>query len=1309
MNSNSNTFNSTRISKFKNVFTSPNPKQLYNQIQIDNLCTTKLKANGASIAIPSVSGTSIGILPITKTHYDVKDSIRMDKYAPIQLIHGKQIYDFEFGSGTTNIIASTTKSDNLVRIWDIPKTDVGEYDMVKSYLAGHDKRVEIMAFHPTCEQVIATASIDQTIKLWNINRYEEMMTMDSVNAAIPSNMIFRAQGDLIICGMNDATVQLFDPRNHNFPIKVWPTEHAPNKGMKVCQVNMTPYILTSGFDKHQRELRLFDLRNLSFLEKYTVPETGVGILQPTCDAQLPVVYATSKGEGIRVFELDDGHLKFISILKLEKQYNTGTKTVLMIRNDKTIDMNSIYVPRRAEDNYFNHDQAYPPLTISPIQNSEEWFTDDFNPIVAIEEEKPLSVHGSTKKNVSREPSKSKPMKRGYIELEKVYWTSSEWIKCWVVLSSKRFYMGTNSDQFCLTPLSTLETLINIRGCNVNQLIFEFNIGKTLYRWKTNSKEDRDEWVTELQSHQKKQVSSNLLLPDLPKPTVDESSVLLGIMDTIVNVDENAGKWVKNLVVLNSNNTIDIYPPDMNKFMQKMLPIHMLDLSLALMVRKSQGSDTSFTIQCATRAAHFKMKDSSDINDWLNQINSSLPETHKLIFEGPVNVRAPFFNINEKKLNSCWITLIDETFTYFHNQFSVQALGSFNVDDITMYDEMLPDIVKTNADSISIGLMAKNWSLEHQFSNIQSQQSFATILDDYRLSNSDFFVKFCDMNGETLLPMIESAKTMKILHVDGITILDEQKLLSGVQMLLIKIEKEPISGRWVVYSVDCHVDSLNSIATFILDNGNLIYHWTGADATLFCRAEGLNLGASIRKHRGCRPVLKICEDEDKNELRKRLGSDTYVIRKLEDGILPLAIYTPTDAPIMKMKRLIRSTYLGIEPSKKLLKDLCLIHFRNEVFIWFGIGSVSHPRKWLIYFAAQCLIEKLKKQFSHVMYSEEFEGRETALFKSKFIDFPSDLPISMKIDATPGNIAKAADQKPIDIDAMLLIPELTIPNTSFQTVSLNMYVIKGFEKAPIQKEKYGSFSTLESYVIVHTYLPPQSSVEKRTIFFWQGLMATIVNKGTSALISVDVSQESNSQSNQIRIVEGKEPVEFFRALNAKTLLITSPELAQNDVRIFDIRQYIGELCRAIEISPKDTQMHQSHSLLFVFPNQMYAWHGSNSTKYEVESVQHIINILGVKDVRVKKLDGAEWDSELLKYLSGKNIAKPVSAVKRETARLYRFSSVSGVMEVLEIMPFSQEDLISNSVCSLVTSDTVYVWFGYHSSTSDQKTALTIMKVR
>jgi 6-phosphogluconolactonase (cycloisomerase 2 family) len=65
-----------------------------------------------------------------------------------------------------------------------------------------------------------------------------------------------------------------------------------------------------------------------------------------------------------------------------------------------------------------------------------------------------------------------------------------------------------------------------------------------------------------------------------------------------------------------------------------------------------------------------------------------------------------------------------------------------------------------------------------------------------------------------------------------------------------------------------------------------------------------------------------------------------------------------------------------------------------------------------------------------------------------------------------------------------------------------------------------------------------------------------------MTVEISQSSGLEFRQIRVVEGKEPLEFATLFSGNHVCIVDDDLNENEWRIFDIRKNEGNLVKAIQ---------------------------------------------------------------------------------------------------------------------------------------------------
>ncbi len=92
--------------------------------------------------------------------------------------HQEPIQDIAFSPFLDNVIA-TASNDQLLKVWCIPEfgltESLGEGDELAT-LIGHQKKVMMIRWNPIANFTLASTSIDQTIKLWDVNLEKEVFS-----------------------------------------------------------------------------------------------------------------------------------------------------------------------------------------------------------------------------------------------------------------------------------------------------------------------------------------------------------------------------------------------------------------------------------------------------------------------------------------------------------------------------------------------------------------------------------------------------------------------------------------------------------------------------------------------------------------------------------------------------------------------------------------------------------------------------------------------------------------------------------------------------------------------------------------------------------------------------------------------------------------------------------------------------------------------------------------------------------------------------------------------------------------------------
>ncbi len=102
----------------------------------------------------------------------------------------------------TQILASAS-DDKTIRLWNVQT--LTECDV----LLGHTQQVKTVAFHPQLDNILASGSRDRTIKLWDIQTREAIQTLTSHEQAVNA-LVFSGDGKLLISGGADKKINLWD-------------------------------------------------------------------------------------------------------------------------------------------------------------------------------------------------------------------------------------------------------------------------------------------------------------------------------------------------------------------------------------------------------------------------------------------------------------------------------------------------------------------------------------------------------------------------------------------------------------------------------------------------------------------------------------------------------------------------------------------------------------------------------------------------------------------------------------------------------------------------------------------------------------------------------------------------------------------------------------------------------------------------------------------------------------------------------------------------------------------------------------------
>uniref|UniRef100_A0A673MV40 Supervillin-like n=1 Tax=Sinocyclocheilus rhinocerous TaxID=307959 RepID=A0A673MV40_9TELE len=482
------------------------------------------------------------------------------------------------------------------------------------------------------------------------------------------------------------------------------------------------------------------------------------------------------------------------------------------------------------------------------------------------------------------------------------------------------------------------------------------------------------------------------------------------------------------------------------------------------------------------------------------------------------------------------------------------------------------------------------------------------------------------------------------------------------------------------------------------------------------------------------------------------------------------------------------YWGRVPRCSMLnpKEVLVFDFGSEVYVWHGKEVTLAQRKVAFQLAkhlwngtfdyTNCDINPLDPGECNAVIPRKGQGRpdwavfgrltqhnETILFKEKFLDW-SDSKKSTKKNGdshAEENKLRGGECRPYDASLMLTTVQTPVKtvldgvdvgrgyglvegdegrNFEISTLSVDVWHILEFDYSRLPKQSIGQFHEGDTYVVKWKYMISTAvgkrlhseriigpGKEKCCYFFWQGRNSTVNEKGTSALMTIELDEERGAQ---VQVQQGKEPPCFLQCFNGGMIVHAGKreeeeENAQNDWHLYCVRgekplegHLLEVVCHCSSLRSRTSMI-----LLNIPKASMYLWHGCKAQMHTRDVGRTAANKIkeqcpleaglhSSSKVSIQECDeGAEphgfWEA------LGRRDRKAYDCMLQDpgnfnfTPQLFQLSSTSGEFVAVEFvypsrepnlvnsMPFLQEDLYTATQPALFLVDNhheVYLWQGW-----------------
>ncbi|EDV26297.1 uncharacterized protein TRIADDRAFT_54138 [Trichoplax adhaerens] len=306
----------------------------------------------------------------------------------------------------------------------------------------------------------------------------------------------------------------------------------------------------------------------------------------------------------------------------------------------------------------------------------------------------------------------------------------------------------------------------------------------------------------------------------------------------------------------------------------------------------------------------------------------------------------------------------------------------------------------------------------------------------------------------------------------------------------------------------------------------------------------------------------------------------------------------------------------------------------------------------------------------------------------------------------------------------------PGNEVEHLSVKIWIVSGRVHEALDPKEYGEFYSGETYVICWRYrvtviygkrrrAQHKTGRDRTVYFYWHGSDCSIGDKGTSALLTVELDDE---KAPQIPLEQGNEPPCFFLLFSGKAVFhigrrnkAMSPGIADDKTcRMFRIQnETLNETC-LVEILPRTTSLRSRSCLIIVVPGKiLYVWNGLKASEAIRKMAKHAAEsfLSRLEDVaESQEIEEGDETKAFWTILGGRDDYGSLSWSDKSynfRPRLFAMNSKTGYFIADEILsptrvpkepypfPFVQSDIYSAEQPAIFLVDAyheVYLWLGW-----------------
>lgn len=284
-----------KVSKYKNAAPRyPKREEWIQEVPVGMLmhsCGNHIAASCQYIAfnVDSGGGGNVGILPLETTG-------RIGHSMPTLNAHGDFVTDMKFSPFHDEILA-TCSADNIIKVWNLPETErlSEEIHMVShsAHLPEQERTIDVLSWNTVADDILAAAT-DKTVKVFDVSVAEEICDL-SIHEDQIQSLCWHGNGTVMVTSCKDKKIRVLDPRSKSVAQEC--VGHSSNKDSRAVFLGDTGYIISTGFNTgRSREMKMYDSRNLGQALKSEDRDNNNGTLMPLFDEDTNMLLLVGKGD-----------------------------------------------------------------------------------------------------------------------------------------------------------------------------------------------------------------------------------------------------------------------------------------------------------------------------------------------------------------------------------------------------------------------------------------------------------------------------------------------------------------------------------------------------------------------------------------------------------------------------------------------------------------------------------------------------------------------------------------------------------------------------------------------------------------------------------------------------------------------------------------------------------------------------------------------------------------------------------------------------------------------------------------------------